>query len=66
MKREHSTHHSYYDPVSGYIHKFRLDDSPEAAQSGGAPAVESTVDLPLIVAGSIAVGLLLIIGVLTL
>jgi hypothetical protein len=66
MKREHTTHHSYYDPVCGYIHKFRLDDSPESAESGDGRVAESAADLPLIIAGSIAVGLLLIIGVLTL
>jgi hypothetical protein len=68
MKREYSTQHIHYDPVCGYLHKFRLDDSQDVVGSGDPADSKSApaADLPLIVAGSIAVALLLIIGILTL
>jgi len=58
MKREVSTDHIHYDPISGYIHKFRLDRSEDVAAR--------TVDLPLFVAGVVAIGLMLVIGAFTL
>lgn len=61
-----STHYTHYDPVSGYIHKFRLDGSTDAGEREDAGPTQRTAGLPLLVASSIAVCLLLIIGVLTL
>jgi hypothetical protein len=58
------THHIHYDPVSGYIHKFRLDGSQDSESLD--KSAENQPDLPLIVATSVAVGLLLLIGWLTL
>lgn len=58
MKRQVSTDHIHYDPISGYIHKFRLDRSEDREERG--------VDLPLFVAGLVAIGLMLAIGALTL
>lgn len=68
MKRGTSvqTHHIHYDPVSGYIHKFRLDGSQETEPSDGETVVDRFDNLPLIVATSIAIGLLMLIGALTL
>lgn len=66
MKREFSTDHIHYDPISGYIHKFRLDGSEDAREPAAASVEERATNLPLFVAGAIAVGLILIIGVLTL
>jgi hypothetical protein len=60
------THHIHYDPVSGYIHKFRLDGSQDVEPRDN-PAVDSRHEnLPLIVGTVIAVGLLIAIGTLTL
>jgi hypothetical protein len=50
--------YTYYDPISGYIHKLRLDDSARISDDAPQPA--------LIIAGSIASGLLLLIAALTL
>jgi hypothetical protein len=66
MKREYSTHHIHYDPISGYIHKFRLDGSQQTPAPDEASADEHAASLPLFVAGAIAIGLMLVIGVLTL
>ena len=68
MKRGTSvqTHHIHYDPVSGYIHKFRLDGSQETEPSDSETVVDRFDNLPLIVATSIAIGLLMLIGALTL
>jgi hypothetical protein len=66
MKREFATDHIHYDPVSGYIHKFRLDGSDDTRALDEAAAEERATNLPLFIAGLIAVGLMLAIGVLTL
>jgi len=66
MKREFSTDHIHYDPVSGYIHKFRLDGSQDAHAPDATSAEERATNLPLFIAGVIAVGLMLAIGALTL
>jgi hypothetical protein len=66
MKREFSTDHIHYDPVSGYLHKFRLDGSQDPRASDATSAEERVQNLPLFIAGAIAVGLILVIGVLTL
>jgi hypothetical protein len=66
MKRELSTDHIHYDPVSGYIHKFRLDGSQDTRAPDATSAEERATTLPLFIAGAIAVGLILAIGVLTL
>lgn len=66
MKREFSTDHIHYDPVSGYLHKFRLDGSEDTRAPAEASVEERAANLPLFVAGLIAVGLMLVTGVLTL
>lgn len=52
--------------MSGYIHKFRLDGSQETEPSNSETVVNRFDKLPLIVVTSIAVGLLMLIGALTL
>jgi hypothetical protein len=65
MKREFSSDHIHYDPVSGYLHKFRLEGEDDALELGEVRASDQGPDLSLIVAMWIAVGLLLAIGLLT-
>lgn len=60
------THHIHYDPVSGYIHKFRLDGSQDVEPCDDAAVGSPQENLPLIVGTVIAVGLLMAIGALTL
>jgi hypothetical protein len=52
------SYHTYYDPISGYIHKFRLDEA--------APVSDDAPQPVLIIAASIASVLLLLIAALTL
>lgn len=52
--------------VSGYIHKFRLEGEDDAREFDEPRDTDQDPDLSLIVAMWIAVGLLLVIGVLTL
>ena len=66
MKREFSSDHIHYDPVSGYIHKFRLEGEDDARQIEGPRDIERGPDLSLMIAMWVAVGLLLLIGALTL
>jgi hypothetical protein len=60
------THHVHYDPVCGYLHKFRLDGSQDVEQLDDATVERRSEDLHLLVASVIAVGVLLVIGALTL
>lgn len=60
------THHIHYDPVSGYLHKFRLNGSQDAEPPDTATVAHRFDNLPLIVATSIAIGLLMLIGTLAL
>ena len=60
MKREFSTDHIHYDPVSGYLHKFRLDGSEDTRAPAETRVEERAANLPLFVAGLIAVGLMLV------
>jgi hypothetical protein len=66
MKREFSSDHIHYDPVSGYIHKFRLEGEDDAREIGEIRDTEQGPDLSLIIAMWIAAGLLVVIGALTL
>ena len=66
MKREFSSDHIHYDPVSGYIHKFRLEGEDDAREFDEPRDMDQGSDLSLIIAMWIAAGLLLVIGVLTL
>jgi hypothetical protein len=66
MKREFSTDHIHYDPVSGDLQKFRLDGSQDARAPDATSGEERVPNLPLFIAGAVAVGLILAIGVLTL
>lgn len=66
MKREFSSDHIHYDPVSGYIHKFRLDASGDKCATDAESTAERAANRPLFIAGAIAVGLMLAIGMLTL
>jgi hypothetical protein len=40
LERRIQTHYIYYDPVSGYIHKFRLDGSQEPESGDGSLGID--------------------------
>ena len=56
----------YYDPISGYLHKFRLEDSPDTRVASEASTADRSINWLFIVVGAIAAGLMAIIGALSL
>ena len=60
------THYVFYDSISGYIHKFRLEGSQDATPRDDASEVSRRANAPLVVAAWIAASLIVLIGALSL